>query len=417
MESDGTVRPVLALLRRNRDLRLLFGAQVVSFLGDWFADVALLGLVLDLTDSDLAAAGILIAGFFPSFLVTPLTGMAADRFDRRRLVVAVSSLQVVAALTFLLVGEGTVWIAFAGRALVAALAAFVVPAVSAAIPNLVDADDLPTANALLGGVWGAMVAIGAAIGGAFAAAFGRDAAFVADAVTFACAAALIAGIRRPMSTVVPATAPGRIHPLADLREGLSYARAHRPVLYLMLSKGGFGLGAGVVALLAVLATDTFDGGDAAIGLLLASRGLGALLGPILARRFAAGGVPTILYACGLGGFLYGAGYLFVSISPSLAIACLFVLVAHLAGGGQWTLSTIGLQLTTPDSLRGRIFAADFAFVTLTMSVSFLVAGTLSSAVGPRPVLAGFSVVAVSWSLVYLSVTRSVRSTVAADAGR
>lgn len=126
---------MLALLRRNRDLRFLFGAQVVSFLGDWFADVALLGLVLDLTDSDLAAAGILIAGFFPSFLVTPLTGAAADRFDRRRLVVVASSLQVVAALTFLLVGEGTVWIAFAGRAMVAVLAAFVVPAVSAAIPT------------------------------------------------------------------------------------------------------------------------------------------------------------------------------------------------------------------------------------------------------------------------------------------
>lgn len=261
-----------------------------------------------------------------------------------------------------------------------------------------------------------MVAIGAALGGGFAAVFGRDAAFVADALTFAVAAVLIAGIRRPTSAATSA-APGRMRPIADLREGLGYARRHRDVLYLMLSKGGFGLGSGVVALLAVLATDTFDGGDASIGLLLASRGLGALLGPILARRFAAGGVPTILYACGLGGFLYGAGYLFVSVSPTLAVACLFVLVAHLAGGGQWTLSTIGLQMATPDALRGRIFAADFAFVTLTMSVSFLVAGTLSSALGPRPVLAGFSVVAVSWALVYLSVTRSVRSTVAADAGR
>jgi MFS family permease len=416
---------VLALLRRNRDLRLLFSAQVVSFLGDWFADVALLGLVLDLTDSDVAAAGILIAGFFPSFLMTPLTGMAADRFDRRRLVVVVSSLQVVAALTFLLVGEGTVWVAFAGRAMVAGLAAFIVPALSAAVPNLVDPDDLPTANALLGGVWGAMVAIGAAIGGAFAAAFGRDAAFLADAVTFACAATLIAGIRRPMAAARADGAPGRMHPIADLREGLSYARSRREVLYLMLSKGGFGLGSGVVALLAVLATDTFHGGDGAIGLLLASRGLGALLGPILGRRFAVG-VPGILYACGVGGLLYGAGYLLVSVAPTLALACVFVLVAHLAAGGQWTLSTIGLQMATPDALRGRIFAADFAFVTLTTSVSFLVAGTLSSALGPRPVLAGFSVVAVSWALAYLSVTRSVRrgperpgagGTVAADAGR
>ena len=399
---------MLGLLRRNRDLRLLFAAQVVSFLGDWFADVALLGLVLDLTDSDVAAAGILVAGFFPSFLVTPLTGAAADRFDRRRLVVVVSVAQAFAALTFLLVGEGTVWLAFAGRAAVATLAAFVVPAVQAAVPNLVDPEDLPTANALLGGVWGAMVAVGAALGGAFAAAFGRDAAFVADAVTFAVAGALIAGIRRPTSAAAGGRPAGRMRPLADLREGLSYARRHREVLLLMASKGGFGLAAGVVALLAVLATETFDGGDGAIGVLLASRGVGALLGPVLARRFTAGGVPSILFACGAGGFLYGVGYVLVSVSPTLAVACVFVLVAHLAGGAQWTLSTVGLQLATPDHLRGRIFAADFAFVTLTMSVSFLVAGSVSSVVGPRPVLAGFSVVAVAWALGYLSLTRTVR---------
>ena len=411
---------MLELLRRNRDLRLVFAAQVVSFLGDWFADVALLGLVLELTDSDVAAAGILVAGFFPSFLVTPLTGAAADRFDRRRLIVVVSWLQALAALTFLLVGADTVWLAFAGRAAVATLAAFIVPAAQAAIPNLVDTEDLPTANALLSGVWGAMVAVGAALGGAFAAAFGRDAAFVADAVTFAVAAALIAGVRRPMSAATGGRPTGRLRPLVDLREGLGYARRHRDVLLLMASKGGFGLAAGVVALLAVLATETFDGGDGAIGVLLASRGVGALLGPILARRFAAGGVPTILFACGAGGFLYGTGYLFVAAAPTLAVACVFVLVAHLAGGAQWTLSTIGLQLATPDALRGRIFAADFAFVTLTMSMSFLVAGTLSSVVGPRPVLAGFSAVAVGWALVYLSLTRAVRraavASVADDGG-
>jgi Na+/melibiose symporter-like transporter len=401
---------VLALLRRNRDLRLLFGAQVVSFLGDWFADVALLGLVLDLTHSDVAAAGILVAGFFPSFLVTPLTGAAADRFDRRRLVVVISSLQVVAALTFLLIGAGTVWIAFAGRALVAMLAAFIVPTTSAAVPNLVEPEDLATANALLGGVWGAMVAIGAAVGGAFAAVFGRDASFVADAVTFVVAALLVARIRRPMSAArAPGEASARMRPIADLHEGLAYARSRRDVLFLMLSKGGFGLASGVVALLAVLATDTFHGGDGSIGLLLAARGLGALLGPILARRFTAGGVPGILTACGFGGFLYGAGYVFVSASPTLAFACAFVLVAHLAAGAQWTLSTIGLQIAVPDSLRGRIFATDFAFVTLTTSVSYLVAGSLSSAMGPRPVLAGFSTIAVTWALVYLSVTRSVRA--------
>jgi MFS family permease len=170
---------VIELLRRNPDLRLVFLSQVVSFLGDWFADVALLGLVLDLTDSPLAASLVMVATMLPIFLVTPLAGPMVDTFDRRRLILVVSAGQAVAALLLLGVDESTVWLAFVARAVIAALSAFVGPAVQAAIPNLVAPADLPRANALLGSVWGAMLAIGAALGGAFTVAFGRSASFVA----------------------------------------------------------------------------------------------------------------------------------------------------------------------------------------------------------------------------------------------
>jgi MFS family permease len=285
--------------------------------------------------------------------------------------------------------------------------------VQAAIPNLVDGDDLARANALLGSVWGAMLAIGAAAGGAFTVAFGRHASFVADAATFVVAAALIALVRRPMNAP-RGDQVRRLRPVRDTVEAFQYAGSNRPLLLLLCSKAGLGLAGGVVPLLAVYGKSVFHAGDAGIGLLLAARGAGALLGPLLAQRrlssmdAAPARLGGILFLCGVGALVYGIGYLGLAASPVLAVALLTAFIAHLGGGAQWTVSNLGLQLATPDALRGRIFAADFALLTLTMSASFLLSGWVSDHVGPRPVTVVLAVIAGAWGVLYLSVTRSHR---------
>src|SRR3954464_5818123 len=174
-------------------------AQVVSYMGDWFASVAMLGLVLDLTHSDLAATLVFVAQTLPSFLMTPLAGPAADHFDRRRLMVTVSTIQIGAALLFLFADHGGgVWLAFVAQGSISALAAFFQPASQAALPNLVESDDLATATVMMSATWGAMLAVGAALGGLFTVAFARTASFVADGLSFAVVAALIATVRQPM---------------------------------------------------------------------------------------------------------------------------------------------------------------------------------------------------------------------------
>lgn len=409
---------MIDLLRRNRDLRLLFLSQVVSFLGDWFADVALLGLVLDLTHSPVAASLVMVATMLPVFLVTPLAGPMVDAFDRRKLVVVVSALQTVAALLLLGVGHSTVWLAFAARAAIAALSAFVAPAMQAALPNVVDAEDLTRANTLIGSVWGAMLAVGAAVGGAFTVAFGRHASFMADAATFVAAGAFIALIRRPLN------APRReevirVRPVHDTLDAFRYAGSNRSVLLLLLSKAGLGLAGGVVPLLAVFGSDVFHSGDAGIGLLLAARGAGALVGPLVAQRrlvrseVVHESIAGILILCGFGAIVYSLGYLGVAGAPALTVAMAAAFMAHLGGGAQWTLSNLGLQLATPDALRGRIFAADFALLTLTMSASFVLSGWASDRLGPRPVTVVLALIAGAWGLLYLSVTR--RASLAAAA--
>ena len=216
---------MFSVLKTNRDLRLLFVAQNLSFIGDWFTFVALAGLVQDLTGSKFLVSLLLVAFSLPSFLASPIGGPVADRYDRRKVLIIVSILQAIAAASFLLIGDSRIWIAFVAQGSIAALAAFVRPALEAAIPNLArDPNELRQANALFGSSWGVMLAVGAGIGGIFSQAFGREAAFIADIATFVVAAILIALVTRPMQEARVAGHSKMIHPIADMREALHIAK-------------------------------------------------------------------------------------------------------------------------------------------------------------------------------------------------
>ncbi len=409
---------MISLLRRNRDFRSLFLAQIVSFAGDWFATVAMLGLVIDRTGSDLAAAAVFVVQTLPAFLLSPLAGPAADRFDRRTLMVAVSLLQAAAAGFFLIALHGPVVFAFLAQGIISALGAFFLPASQAAVPNLVDAEDLKLATVMMSSTWGAMLAVGAAVGGLFTLAFGRDAAFVADGATFVVAALLIVSVRRPTQVVTAERRRGRMRPVADTVETFRYARTNPLVAALLGSKLGFGLGSGTMGMLPLLATGAFDSGDAGTGLLLGARGLGVVVGPfvanwLLARRAGRSVMSGILLTCGTAGLVYAAGYLVVGTSPVLAVAATGTLLAHLGGGAQWALSTYGLQSAVPDYIRGRVFAADFALVTVTMSLSIVAAGALAEVTGPRLPILLLAGVGALWGTVYLTLTAPLRRAVAA----
>jgi len=431
------------LLRTNRDMRFVFIAQVISFLGDWFVFVALAGYVEDATDSEFLVSLVLVSLSLPSFLASPLAGPVVDRIDRRRLLIGVSGAQALATSGLLLLAEHRIWVVFVFQGLVAALAAFVKPAIDASIPNLARTpEELRTANALMGSTWGVMLALGAGLGGLFSQAFGRTASVVADIGTFAVAGLIFALVRRPMqgTSVVcgpvaavasadaepgvaavgaadaePGVAPDRVpttrvRPIADMREAVAVARRDPVILALMSSKATFAVGAGVVSQLAVLASDVFNSGDRGRGLLLAARGVGSGLGPVLAARWARGSLRRVLTVCGWASISFAVAYTAAAWVPVLALALTLVVLAHLGGGAQWTLSTYGLQLRVEDRLLGRVMAGDFAIVTLVLSLTSLGAGLLSSAVGVQWAITTFAGVAGLAGAVYLVLTRHIRAT-------
>ena len=368
------------LLRRNPAFRRLFLASVVSLAGDWFSFVAVADLVTELTGRPGAAAFTYAAMVLPGFLASPIAGTTADRFDRRRVLVIADLARVpIALLLCVAAWWHSVPLAIGAIIGLGIGSSFYDPAASAATPNLVDPEELATAQTLMAAVWGSMVLVGAGLGGLVSEILGRQTAFAIDAASFVVSAWLVAGIRRPMQEV-------RVETSGGLGEAIRYARSS-PL---------------VTRLRPAFARGRFAGTGIATGLLFAARGLGAVLGPVLARH-AAGGAPSmraIVAICGVSTLTYGAVYAALPVTPILALALILVVLAHLGGGAQWALSTYGLQTATPDRLRGRILSLDYGLATLAIGISAIVAGLLANAYGEATstwLLAAFAgVYGVAW---------------------
>jgi MFS family permease len=408
------IRPIVGLLRRNPDFSRLYLALLIAFAADWFATVALIDLVLEMTDSTAAASLILVLQMAPFLVATPIAGMLADRFDRRIMLAAANVARGVVCIGLLFATDAdSIWIAFAVVGLLAFGAAFFEPTVSASLPNLVEREDLPTANALIGSAWGTMVAIGAAIGGVVAATVGREITFLVYPVLFFASGALVWSVRRSMredGAAQPADAPRGLGGLVStVTETLALARRDHVVASLLLTKPTFGVATGIVHMLAITSDDIWGAGQLGVGILFAARGVGALVGPFAARTFAVDDMGRLLRGISICFAVYLVGYALLPLSPVIWAAAVFVFVGHLGSGAQWTLSSFGLQRTTPDRVRGRVFAVDFGLALAISSVSTLSAGWLAGTIGPVPtlyVMLGAMTVTV---VVWLWWTRPLRS--------
>jgi MFS family permease len=407
IEDAGGFRASLSLLRRNGDFRKLYLASLISLGGDWFLLVALFGLALEFTGSAVSVAALIVAQEVPFGVASLIGGVLADRFDRRRLMVVCDVARTLLCLGFLLVNDPSMmWLAYLLLAVISSFSAVFDPASSAALPNLVEPRELGPANALSGSLWGTMLAVGAALGGIVAAALGRDAAFLIDASSFAVSGLLIARIRRPFSA--ERTEEPEANVIRATVETVRYARRDHRVLALVTVKAGFGIAAGVIALIAVFAHEEFGAGDAGIGALMAGRGVGALIGPFLGRWLAGPQDRRLFGAIGVALAVFGLGYATLGVMPSLFAAAVAVGIAHLGGGAQWTLSSYGLQRLVPDRIRGRIFAFDFTLITLSLTVSALVTAWAADRFGARPTVAVLGGVAVLWAAIWTWLTTDVR---------
>lgn len=380
----GPERPsgYLELLRSNRNFRQLWLGQVVSQLGDWFDTIALYTLLLNLTGSGRAIGLLLVARFLPSFIVGPLSGVASDRFSRRTIMIVSDIMRALVVLGFLLVRRpDQVWLVYVLTVLQLVFSTFFEPAKTAVIPSIVSGRELLAANAISSATWSVMLTLGAAFGGIVTGWFGTDAAFILDSLTYIGSAVLVASVRFPKrpARVKSKLTLGKALGITATIEGVRYVWQRPRVLALILVKPAWGMGGGILALLAVFGEKIFPVGRSAatgIGILYAARGIGTAIGPIAMRRFAGETQERMQTAIGLSFLIGGAFYIAFGVATNFALALVMLMIAHMGGSTLWVNSTVLLQRAVEDNFRGRVFAAELALLTLTMAASNYATGEL-----------------------------------------
>lgn len=370
------MRSLLTLIRTNRNFRFLWFGQIVSQLGDWFNTVAIFALIFQLTGSATAVAILMVLQVLPVAIVGPAAGVVVDRFDRRTIMITADIVRGFAVLGLLLVRTPeTVWFAYVVTAIQVSASGFFEPARSSTVPMIVARERLVAANAISTGTWSAMLAIGASLGGLVAATLGRDAAFIINAASFFLSAVFLWQLRIPARPDHVRASAG----LKGLAEGLAYMRAHKDVARIAFVKGGWALVGGALLLLTVFGDRVFrigDSSDAGIGILYGARGVGAIVGSLVVSVLAAR-QRNLVRMIGPSYLIAGTCYAAIAISPTIWIAALAVIAAHIFGSVLWVSSNVLLQMNVPDEFRGRVFSAELFVLAIVQSVvSYLTATAL-----------------------------------------
>lgn len=382
------MRQYAALLRHNRNYRLLWLAQVVSELGDWFYALAVYHLLLDLTGNKAQSVGLaVVLQVLPSTLAAPTAGVINDRIERKAIMIGADIARFFVVLGMLAVRTpGMVWLVFPLLFAETVGAAFFEPAHSSVIPNIVPEDQVLAANALASITWSFCLAVGAALGGLVAVWLGRDAVFVLNAVSFLASAWLI----RRMDFAEPHAAgrtPLRWRDLVEFSpvlEGMRYIRSEPRLFATVFVKGGIGLLGANNVLLPILGERVFPvklagldharGAMLGMSMLMGARGAGSLLGPLVSVRWAHDRQSLLRTGIFFGFLLAAAGYIALGASTSLPVAILAVIVAHAGSSTNWVFSSTLLQIYTEDRFRGRVFSADYGICMMTISCSSYLAG-------------------------------------------
>ena len=400
--SSITVGSYVRLLRGNRNFRRLWMAQIVSEVGDWFYTLSIYTLLLQLTGHAGSVALALMLQVLPQMFVGPTAGVVNDRLKRKHVMIAADIIRCGVVLAMLFVrSRSTVWLVYPLLLAETSMAAFFEPARSAVIPNVAAEGEVLLANTLSSATWSVNLLIGASVGGVVAAFFGRDTVFVLNALSFLMSALLIGGMRfaEPHADVAAPLRPRDLVDFSPVLEGIRYIRNHPTLLPAVFAKAGELMVGPSWVIFTVMGAREFAvhghginaAGGAMLGMsiLLAGRGLGAMVGPLVAARWAGESDHRLRLGILFGYLTIACGYGVLGASRTVWMAAACAMLAHMGGSTVWVFSTTLLQLHTEDRFRGRVFAADLGLGSLTFAVTAYLAGRfLDAGISARAVATG-----------------------------
>lgn len=386
---------------RHPNYGLYTAGSSVSLVGTWVQRVAVGWLAWQLTESAAWLGILAFADLFPTVLIGPFAGAAADRWDRlKALRIGQGVMAAQAAALFLLTWSGliTIWLLLALTLLLGVIVAFNQPTRLALIPTLVPRDDLMAAVAINSVIFNVARFIGPAFAGAAILAGGPALAFAFNALATGIFVAALSRLR-----LAPEARPAgaaRRGILAEIGEGLTYAAGHpgiAPLLALLFLLGLFARP--FVELLPGFADAVFQSGAEGLAMMTSTIGLGATLGGLwLAGRDGARsllpvalGAPLLL-AAALAGFV---------ASPSVWVALPMLVVAGLAMVFSGVATQTLLQLAVAPALRGRVMALYGLIFRGSPALGALAMGAAADLVGLRwPLAVGAGVTIAVWLVLW-----------------
>lgn len=379
ISSETSRLPAMFRALRHRNYQYFFIGQLLSLIGTWMQSVAQAWLVYRLTGSTVLLGLISFSGQIPVFLLAPIGGAIADKYDRQRIlqITQTTAMILASVLTILTLTDAIeVWHIFVLAALLGIANAFDIPTRQAFIVEIVRREDLTNAIALNSSMFNGARIVGPAIAGLLVASVGEGWCFGINAVSYI---AVLIGlflinieIKRKVS--IPGSA------ISNIVEGFRFVATTSPVRSLLLLLGVVSLmGSPYAVLMPIFADQILNGGASGLGILMGASGVGALAGALaLAARKSLKGLGRWIAIASSG---FGASIIAFSFSRSFWLSAAFLVPAGFSMMIQMAASNTLVQSMVPDELRGRVMAV-YSMMFMGMApLGAMLAGTLAGMIG------------------------------------
>ena len=389
---------------RTRNYRLFASGQVVSNTGTWAQRVAQDWLVLELSGSSGVALGITTGlQFLPVLVFGLYGGVLADRYDKRRLLIAAQAAMGLLALVLALLdlsGAVQLWHVYALAFGLGLASAVDTPVRQAFVSEMVGPDDLPNAVSLNSATFNSARVVGPAAAGIAIAAVGTGWVFLANALSYL---AVLAGLQAMRAAELHSTARAE-RAKGQLREGLAYVRSRPDLLVpivLVFVVGTFGLNFQLT--LALVVKEVFERSAGAYGLLSSFLAVGSLLGALASARRTGPPRQRTLFAAVLA---FGLLEVAVGLAPTYALMAVLLVPTGVAVLTFTTTANAIVQLGSAAPVRGRVMALYVLVFLGGTPIGAPLVGALAEAFGPRSsIVLGGAVTAVSGVVAAVVMTR------------
>jgi len=367
---------------RSRNYRLYFFGQGVSLIGSWMQNMAISWLCYRLTNSALLLGLLGFMTNLPLMLLTPLTGVLADRWNRHQVMIWVQVSAMIQALILAgltLTGWITIWQLITLGTVLGLINAIDAPNRHAFVAELVDdRRDLPNAIAMNSAIFNSARLIGPSMAGILVAAIGEGLCFLINAVSFLAVIVSLKAMRMKKRRKPAKIEKGDVK--KELIEGFHYTFGHKTMRLILIHFALVSmLGTSFSVLLPVIARDILRGDATLLGFLTGAMGCGALISAVfMARRHRVQGLEKL---AGFASTLFGLALITLALSRQAAVSVGTMVLVGMGMIAQMVTSNTYLHLTVDDDKRARVMAFYLLAYFASMPLGSLLTGSLAEVIG------------------------------------